>query len=585
MKTAKYSRFRSVRSKMVLICLFILLVPSLIIGFQGYHSSSNSLNDLGARALKNNVNLTIEMIDALQKYVEEGKISKDEAQEQIKSHILGPKQADGTRPINKNIDTGENGYMFVLDEKGLMLASPNREGHNQWDVTSPDGVPFVQEIIQKAMTGGGYTYYPFQKVGDSDKLFPKIVYAKQDPHWGWIVSASSYMEDFNKPADAVLYDLAIVLAIFVVIGFCLIWYASGFISKPLAAMAAQVKKVAAGDLTGEKIIVKNRDEIGQLGEDVNLMTDHLRQVISRVRAGSEHVASTSEQLTASAEQTSKATEQIAVTIQEAAVGTEEQSRSVEETSQTINGMSSRIQQIAANTEQVSLAVDTTSQSVAGGNQAVQTAISQMNSINSTVHGLARSIQSLGERSAEISKIVEVITSIAEQTNLLALNAAIEAARAGEHGRGFAVVAGEVRLLAEQSANSTKQIKELITAIQLDTQNAVRSMETTTSEVAAGIEVVNIAGRSFQEILAGTDEVARQIQEVSLATQHMTEGSQQVVLAMEVIAKTAESSAFGTQNVSAAAEEQLASMEEISSSAASLSQMAEELQDLIKQFKV
>lgn len=166
-----------------------------------------------------------------------------------------------------------------------------------------------------------------------------------------------------------------------------------------------------------------------------------------------------------------------------------------------------------------------------------------------------------------------------------MNAAIEAARAGEHGRGFAVVADEVRKLAEQSAQSTKQITERIAAIQDDTNQAVIAMETTTTEVADGIEVVNVAGQSFHEILRGIQDVVKQIQEVTTATSLMSTGAEQVVHSIDVIAHTAESTAFGTQNVSAEAEEQLASMEEISSSAASLSRMAEELQALVQQFKV
>ncbi|MDR7318012.1 signal transduction histidine kinase [Brevibacillus nitrificans] len=128
MKVKNRTRTFSLRSKLVLMCLFLLVIPSLIIGVQGYLSANNNLNELGARALKNNVNFTIEMIDSLQKYVDEGRISKEEAQEQVKTHILGPKQADGTRTINKNIDVGENGYIFVLSDKGSMLASPKMEG-------------------------------------------------------------------------------------------------------------------------------------------------------------------------------------------------------------------------------------------------------------------------------------------------------------------------------------------------------------------------------------------------------------------------------------------------------------------------
>lgn len=143
----------------------------------------------------------------------------------------------------------------------------------------------------------------------------------------------------------------------------------------------------------------------------------------------------------------------------------------------------------------------------------------------------------------------------------------------------------MRKLAEQSAQSTKQITELISAIQNDTNQAVESMETTTSEVAAGIEVVNVAGQSFHEIWGSIQAVAEQIQEVTTATAQMNAGAEQIVQSIEVIAQAAETTASGTQNVSAAAEEQLASMEEITSSAAALSRMAENLQDLVQRVKV
>lgn len=582
---AKTIQSRSLKTKLVLMCLILLAIPSLIIGIQGYLSANNSLNELGARSLKNNVNFTIELIDSLQTYVDAGKITLEEAQEQVKSHILGPKQADGTRTINQNIDVGENGYIFILSDKGTMLASPKMEGKESWDVKGPDGRLFTQEIIGKATSGGGFTEYQWASAHDPNVLAPKITYSEQDPDWGWIVCAGTYMEDFNKPAKTVMYSVLICLGVFLCLGAAISWIFASRISKPIAAMAAAVRRVADGDLTVGQVAVKSRDEVGQLASDFNAMTESLRGLIQRVGMSAEHVASTSEELTASAEQTSKATEQIAVTMQEVAAGSDAQTKTVEDASRTITDMSTRLQQIAVSSEQVSETVKGASEVVNGCKQAIGTAISQMNSISSTVSGLSTSIQLLGQRSAEISKIVEVITSIAEQTNLLALNAAIEAARAGEHGRGFAVVADEVRKLAEQSAQSTKQITGLIAAIQNDTSEAVQSMQSTTTEVAAGIEVVNSAGQSFQEIWNGIQVVVEQIAEVTKATTLMSAGASEVVRSIDVITQTAEATAFGTQNVSAAAEEQLASMEEIASSAASLSQMAEELQTLVQRFKV
>jgi methyl-accepting chemotaxis protein len=527
----------------------------------------------------------MEMITSLQEYVERGEMSLEEAQESVKSRILGPTQADGTRAINPNIDVGASGYIFVLDEKGVMLASPKIEGQDTWEAKGPDGSLFTQEIIKKAMNGGGFTYYHWPSMEDPNVLSEKVTYAEQDPHWGWIICAGTYTSDFNKPADYLLYQVLLWTALFVLIGIVFVSLASRRITNPILAIAENVNRVAEGDLTVEKVFVKSKDEVGQLAQDVNVMVANLRTLIQQVGSSSDHVAATSEELSASALQTSKATEQIATSIQEVATGTENQIRTFEENSRTASAMSASLQQISANTEQLASNVTNSSSTVVEGNEAIQTAIRQMNSINATVTGLSDSIRTLGERSREIGKIVEVITDIAGQTNLLALNAAIEAARAGEHGKGFAVVADEVRKLAEQSARSTQQIVELIATIQTETGNAISSMETTAAEVAAGIDVVNKAGRSFEEIENGIEAIVRQIQEVSKATSTLNAGTEQFVQSMESVFGLAATTSDATQNISAAAEEQLASMEEISSSASALSQMAEELQTLVQKFKV
>ena len=192
---------------------------------------------------------------------------------------------------------------------------------------------------------------------------------------------------------------------------------------------------------------------------------------------------------------------------------------------------------------------------------------------------------LGERSAEIGTITEVINGIARQTNLLALNAAIEAARAGEHGRGFAVVADEVRKLAEESSTSAQKITDLVQLIQQDTSQAVAAVKENSAETENGMEVVTKAGTAFEQILNAVNKVAGEIQEVSAGAEQMAASSDEVVKYMDQISSIAMGSSEGAHNVSAATEEQLASMEEIAASSSSLSQMSEQLQEQVNKFKV
>ncbi|NGQ96768.1 methyl-accepting chemotaxis protein [Brevibacillus sp. SYP-B805] len=358
------------------------------------------------------------------------------------------------------------------------------------------------------------------------------------------------------------------------------------IVKPIRQVGKQIAEIAEGegDLTKE-IVMTSRDEVGDLAASFNAMLRNLRSMIGQVGLTAQQVASSAEELTASADQTSSATEQIASTVQEVASATDRQVQSVSEGSTAIAALSREVESIAQRSTNVATVAKQGSQAATDGNQSIQTAVRQMGTISETIHDLSAVVKRLGQRSEEIGQIVDVIRDISAQTNLLALNAAIEAARAGEHGRGFAVVADEVRKLAEQSTRSAEQIAELIATIQMDTGKAVESMEGGLKEVEAGMVVVNEAGQSFEQIKRHIDEVSQQIEEVSSSIKEITKETSSVMETISQIAEVSEANAAGTQNVSAATEEQLAAMEEISSSAASLAKMAEELQSMIKKFKV
>ncbi|MFC0188648.1 methyl-accepting chemotaxis protein [Fictibacillus aquaticus] len=380
--------------------------------------------------------------------------------------------------------------------------------------------------------------------------------------------------------------LVIVVSIFsVLLGIGVALYISNLISKPLLQISQSALAISEGDLTGDVITVKNRDEIGSLADSFNLMKQNLIQLLSQIKNSSELVAASSEELLASAEQNSQATQMIAGSIQEVASGSDTQVKSVDQSAVVINEMSAGVQQIASSAQTVSLTSNESLTLAKEGNQSMEEMAKQMETINQSIQQAGQAIKSLGKRSLEIDQIVEVITGISSQTNLLALNAAIEAARAGEHGRGFAVVADEVRKLAEQSASSAQQISQLISSIQLDTNEAVQSMELGNKELSLGIKLAEFSGESFRKILSSIETVSQQVHEISSSSEQIAAGTEQVVKSIDHVSQLALTSSSGAQNVSAATEEQLASMEEIASSANSLSMMAEEMQEAAGQFKV
>ena len=503
----------SIRTKLISITAILLTLPILIVGGVSYNSAKESLDELGSTGLKNNVKMAIQMIDVLNAEVEKGNLSLEDAQEQVKEKLLGKKQTDGTRTINTDVNMGQYGYFFVLDKQGMAVAHPNREGEDLFDSQTPSGMYSTQELIKLAEKGGGSIVFDFAVPGEKNRLEPKVSYSELDPNWGWVIVAGSYLMDFNSEANHLLFIQLIVLVCALVIGSGIIIWFSGHLSKPVKLITSKVEQVANGDLSTDHIVVKNKDEIGQLSEYINQMTNNLKGMIHEISNTSLQVAATSEELSASSEEMSRSVEQVAGSIQQLANGADEQKVKTVEADQSFSTISNDIMQIAEHVESVSEMSQQTSSVAENGNEVIQKTINQMSKIQDQSELTGSMMNALGEKSNEIGKIVTLITSVSDQTNLLALNAAIEAARAGEHGKGFAVVADEVRKLAEQSREAANQVSQLIIGIQEDIKQSVNAMNDGRLSVEEGIHLVNHAGKSFQQIFEEVSSVTKHINEV------------------------------------------------------------------------
>ncbi|ERN51939.1 methyl-accepting chemotaxis protein [Alkalihalophilus marmarensis] len=581
----KWVRDMNIRQKLVIITLLLLLVPSLIIGLTSYFTSKNSLDEVGATNIQNSVYMTAELINIMQTEVESGALTLEEAQERVKTAILGERQADGTRPVNSNIDLGENGYIIVYDEAGTLVAHPNIEGENLYNVQDVEGQYFAQEAIEVAQAGGGFTRYQWAMPNDLNTVAPKIMYNLYDPNWGWIISGGSYMSDFNAEANSILRNILIVLSVSLLIGGLIIYFFSKLFSERIIRVDQQVQKLADGHLERYDQDQGYKDEIGSLSKNVHVMTNRLREMISQISDASTQVAATSEQLTASAEETSRASEQITDSIQEVASAGDEQAAAAKQARHSTSAILDNMNHISSSVQAVNASASVTRAKSESGGQVILQTINQMKVIDDKTDEIQGVVHRLGSKSNEIETIVSMITAVSEQTNLLALNAAIEAARAGEHGRGFAVVADEVRKLAEQSSQSASQINHLILDIQKDISQSVISMEAGKAAVKDGNALVDQAGTEFSDITASINEVTSQFSDVTNAIEDIKTATEEMAHAIEAASHIAASSSDYSQNVAASAEEQNATMQEISAASNVLSDMAESLQESIKQFKL
>jgi twitching motility protein PilJ len=291
--------------------------------------------------------------------------------------------------------------------------------------------------------------------------------------------------------------------------------------------------LAEGDLTVRATV--SEDFTGSIADSINVTVDSLRGLVKTIN-------DTSRQISASVHETEEIAEQLAL-------ASEAQSSDITTASQAINAMSESMNEVSDEASESSKVAMQSVQIAKKGGVAVKRTMDGMDTIREHIQETSKRIKRLGESSQEIGDIVELINDIAEQTNILALNASIQAAMAGEAGRGFAVVADEVQRLAERSANATKQIEALVKTIQADTNEAVISMEKSTTGVVNGAQVAEDAGGALEEIENVSEQLAGLIQTISVSARQQAGAAAEMSTTMKGIQDVTTQMAAGTGKTS------------------------------------
>jgi methyl-accepting chemotaxis protein-2 (aspartate sensor receptor) len=414
----------------------------------------------------------------------------------------------------KAIKVGETGYFYVLNAKegkdyGTLLIHPVQEGKNILDAKDSNGREFIKEILEKKE---GVSRYPWinKEIGETAPR-EKVAAFTYFKEWNWVIAGGAYTGELTQEYTQLrnrygLFGL-IALVVFAALFFVVV---RRNISVPLAKVKVAAKQLAGGDLT-MRMAVDRQDEIGELMQAMNGISEGLAGVVGNVRQGTDQIAT--------------ASSQIAAGNLDLSTRTEEQASALEETASSMEELTSTVKQNADNARQANqLAGSASSVAVKGGTVVAQV-VDTMGSIN--------------ESSKKIVDIIGVIDGIAFQTNILALNAAVEAARAGEQGRGFAVVAAEVRNLAQRSAAAAKEIKKLIG----------ESVE----KVGAGSRLVEQAGTTMSEIVTSVKRVTDIMEEISAASQEQSTGIEEVNRAIAQMDQVTQQNAALVEQATAAAQ--------------------------------
>lgn len=328
------------------------------------------------------------------------------------------------------------------------------------------------------------------------------------------------------------------------------------IVRPLGQSLQVAETVAKGDLTPQ-ITVQGEDEPARLQAALKVMQQSLRDTIGRISDSAGQLASASEQLSAVTEDATR--------------GLQQQSQEIEQAATAVNQMTSAVEEVANNAVATSEASRESDRIARQGREQVQATVHAIESLAAGVADNADEVGQLAQQVQDISKVLDVIGAIAEQTNLLALNAAIEAARAGEAGRGFAVVADEVRALAHRTQTSTREIEQMIVAIQAGTESAVHGMQQSNERARSTLEGAHAAGEALEAITAAIARINERNLVIASASEEQAQVAREVDRNLTTIRDLAHQSSAGAEQTSAASQ--------------ALSQLAVDLNALVHRFSV
>ena len=479
----------------------------------------------------------------------------------------------------QELKLGNDGYSLLVSSDGTYIVNPDESAIMQKKI-SEESDPAVVTLGQKMLSGEN-GFYRYTSVDGKDM----IAFFTPIESTGWGMATIAYEDELFAPVHSMLKimtGISLILLILISGGILL---TVNKVMSPLGIMMEEVHNLAEGDFRDRPLKIDSDDELGMLAQAFREMRLSVSKVMKSVNSSAESLSASAAELNATTEQSSLAANQVAESIVKVAEGTSQQLDSVNAATEAVENLNNSIQLMASDAENAASRSRDASDIAREGGATLEKAIEQIKTIEKSSSQTTNAVTTLGENSKKIGQIVDTISGIAEQTNLLALNAAIEAARAGEHGRGFAVVSDEVRKLAESSQAAAKQIADLVQVTQGDTDKAIAVMEAGADEFKIGTENIISMGDAFRKIIGIVEEVSVQMQDISGATRDMANNGEKIVEHVKTIGEASKTSAEEAETVSAATEEQTASVHEIAGESTNLAQMASELQQEVKKFKV
>ncbi|WDP89984.1 MAG: methyl-accepting chemotaxis protein [Desulfobacter sp.] len=453
--------------------------------------------------------------------------------------------------------------------------------------------PHLSDEIKKAVLDAqaSYTKYATGFLGltktilADDTITPQKANGLMKPLKDYIYTFESSVEVLSTAGREMVHHVSegivykgkrsrIVIGALLIVGVCVsIFFGiiiSLIIKKPINAAMEFANTLAKGDLT-QRLEIDQKDEIGRLLNALNSMSKSLHQIFQDISTGVHTLTSSSTALSSVSEQINANSTQTAEKSTSVAAAAEEMTTNMNSVAAATEQTTANIQMIVSASEEMTATINEIANNTSKGSETTSLAVK-------TAQEVSDKVDRLGSSASDISKVTETISEISEQTNLLALNATIEAARAGEAGKGFAVVAGEIKALAQQTAEATREINEKITGVQTITAESIEAIEAIVTVINDINDIVTTVATAIEEQSATTQEISNNVSQAAAGVQEVNESVNQTsAVSGEVSQDIAQ--------VSQAAGEISDGSQTVSASAAELTNLAESLNKMVAQFKL
>lgn len=474
---------------------------------------------------------------------------------------------EGIANLYKDVNLGEGSDLFIININGKYVS--NKRGENLGDYyEDADLISKLDFDIDNSSINHNKHAVFYKKINETD----------------WLLMGKIPFSYINSESNKIRLSIIIITLLFILISMLLSYIISGSIANPLNKMRNLINEAKKGNLA-LSIEDKGKDEIADVIKGFNEMIDSIRKLVIQVNDSSQKVIESSKKVNESANQSHISSKQISEVINQVAIGSSDQAEEIGISAESINNLAGEINKVEGSMKTVSDVADNTKKLSYNAIEIVKLLNDKAFQTNTASGKVIEDIDDLSDNMEQIEKIIKTMSLIADQTNLLSLNASIEAAKAGDAGRGFSVVASEVKKLANQSKDSTKDIKDIVMDILRKTERTKQVAYKANEAVSEQMEIVKKTDHSFKEINKSMEDLIDYVKEVSNYIKKVLKLKDNASESIENISAISEQTASIAQEVSATTEEETAASEELSNLSKELDKAAKILSEAITVFKI